>query len=378
MRLLVLYQAKTPSLDQPGYFDGFERMLADRQLTAHAAIGYLGGAGPSGWTTLWQETLRTAYEMNADAVFLQFFHAPMPDPTEWIQKIKKLPSRPLLFSSLGDAFGRWIRSVPRSFRVASALSDVSFLTGMGHTARQLAAGGATNLVLMPNGCCQVRFSSEPELSDHESEFDVVFVGNRTSSRNLFSHVHWTARKRAQLVTAFTRRYGSRFGLFGKAWQGNPSWQGPVPYTEQVEIYRRSAVVLGGMPGGFNDYYTSDRAFIACASGVPFVDYWVKGVDLLLEPGRDWWLARSIEEMLRLCDQLLEMPRNDRLALGGATRRRILDHHTQYHRCVEMVEIAEQLLQARREGRRAAPPQLKFLRNPGPGCAPPDSIVAWRG
>jgi hypothetical protein len=33
-------------------------------------------------------------------------------------------------------------------------------------------------------------------------------------------------------------------------------------------------------------------FIAVASGVPFVDYWVPGVERLLEPGRDWWLAHG--------------------------------------------------------------------------------------
>lgn len=378
MRLLVLYQARNPSLDQPGYYDGFERMRADGRLEAHASIAYVGRAEADGWAALGDQAVRAAYEMDADAVFLQFFHARMPDPTGWIQKIKSLPSRPLLFSSLGDGFGRWSRRVPQSFRVASALSDVSFLTGMGYTARELEAGGAKNLVLMPNGCCQVRFSREPDLSEHDPEFDVVFVGNRTSSRNPLSYERWTARKRSKLVKAFTRRYGKRFGLFGKAWQGNDSWQGPVPYAQQHECYRRSSVVLGGMPGAYSDYYTSDRVFIACASGVPFVDFWVKGVDQLLEPGRDWWLGHSVEDMLRLCDMLLATPGPDRLKYAGATRRRVLNHHTQYHRCVEMIEIAKLLHQARKEGKRALIPQLKFLRNSAQNGVRTEPIVAWAG
>ena len=71
--------------------------------------------------------------------------------------------------------------------------------------------------------------------------------------------------------------------------------GPVPYASQHRAYRSAAVALGGMPNGYHDYYTSDRVFIAVASGVPLVNHWVNGVDRILEPNRDWWLAHDQEE-----------------------------------------------------------------------------------
>jgi hypothetical protein len=376
MKLLVLYQARNPAQDHPGYYEGFERMVAEGQLRAHVPIGYLGVAEARGWDALWTEAHRAAREMQADAVFLQFFHAQMPNPENGILRIKNLPQRPLIFSSLGDPFGRWTHRIPQSFRVASRLSDISFLTGMGYIAQQLAGWGARNLVLMPHGCCQVRFCAPIREHSAESEFDVSFVGSRIRSMNPFGHFYWTARRRAELVAAFTKRFGKRFGLFGKGWEGNRAWQGTIPFASQLEAYRRSSVVLGGMPGAEYDYYTSDRPFIAAASGVPLVDYWVRGVDRLLEPGRDWWLAHDIKELLRLSDTLLEMPGSDRLLLAGETRKRILAHHTQYHRCLDMIQIVRNLMEARRQGRQAAEPELPFLRQSSLPGAPPAAIVGW--
>jgi spore maturation protein CgeB len=186
----------------------------------------------------------------------------------------------------------------------------------------------------------------------------------------------------EFVEAVTKRYGRRFGLFGNGWNGNPAWRGPIPYTEQHEAYSRSAVALGGMPYSYHDYYTSDRPFIAVASGVPLVDHWVPGVDRILENGRDWWLAQDQQGMFRLCDKLLEMQNSDRVSRGQEARQRVLAHHTQYHRCAEMIEIVKSLRDARLSGGGAPEPELSFLAKP---CGTvyeqrevPRAILAWRG
>jgi len=378
MKLLVLYQARNSALDQPGYYDGFERLVREGLLDAHAGIPVFGVAEESGWSGLWAEAERTARHMQADAIFLQFFHAAMPDPTEGIRRLKNLPNGPTLFTSMGDGFGRWFRGIPKSLFVASAFADVSFLTGMGDQARQLQGSGSNNLVLMPHGCCQVRFSSQQIPQSEHPEFDVCFVGNRLRPRNLVGHEYWGARKRGDLVQRFTRRYGRRFALFGNGWNGNSSWQGPVPYQDQQKAYRRSAVVLGGMPGVYHDYYTSDREFIAIASGVPFVDYWVRGVEQILKPGRDWWLARRPAEMFSWCDHFLDIASYDRIRLGEEAREQVLRKHTQYHRCKEMIEIARSIRIARLSGRRAAQPTLSFLSRSCATSPARDAIVRWEG
>jgi spore maturation protein CgeB len=133
-----------------------------------------------------------------------------------------------------------------------------------------------------------------------------------------------------------------------------------------------------MPNGYHDYYTSDRVFIAVASGVPFVDHWLPGVDQILKPDRDWWLAHNIKEMFTLCDTLLEMPNSDRVCWGQVARERILAHHTQYHRCAEMIEIVSTLREARLSGHNAAKPELRFLFDSRDAGTTPDSIVGWDG
>ncbi|MBZ5577661.1 MAG: glycosyltransferase [Acidobacteriia bacterium] len=377
MRLLVLYQARDAAKDHPGYFAGFERLVAEGVLSSHTAIPYYGVAEARGWDALWSEAYQAARQIEADAIFLQFFHGPIPDPAEGIQRLQRLPGKPLVFTSLGDPFGRWTKRVGPCFEAASSLAAVTFLTGMGYLARQLERRGSKNLVLMPHGCCQVRFGAQTEPVASHPDFDAVFVGSRLRSRNPSSHFFWVARHRAEFVAAFTKRYGRRFGLFGNGWSGNASWQGPVPFLEQEATYRRSAVVLGGMPNATHDYYLSDRPFIAAASGVPLVDRWVRGVDRILTHERDWWLAPDIDGMIRCCDRLLEMPQSDRLAVAAQTRERILASHTQYHRCREMVEIVSNLRQKRQRGERAQAPALSFL-SPGPAFAVPPAIVNWQG
>ena len=379
MRLLVLYQAHDAARDQPGYYDGFERLVAQGTLAAHGAIPYYGVAEERGWSALWDEAYAAARKMEADAVFLQFFHGRIADPREGITRLQGLPTKPTVFTSLGDAFGLWSRKVPRSYRIASELADVNFLTGMGYLARHLAHQGARNLVLMPNGCCQVRFSAMLDRTTYSPDFDVVFVGNRTSSRNPVSHFFWTARRRREFVARITRRYGHRFGLFGSGWTGNPSWQGPIHYDRQHSAHRRSAVVFGGIPGAYHDYYTSDRVPIAIASGIPFVDYSVAGVDLLFRPGKDWWPASDVPGMIRRCDDLLSLSQEERLRSGECARQNILAFHTQYHRCRAMVDVVRDLRAARSCGRRAVTPHLSFLRQDSdPSSVSPPAIVNWQG
>jgi hypothetical protein len=259
------------------------------------------------------------------------------------------------------------------------MSDVTFLTGMGYLARELARAGSRNLVLMPHGCCQVRFSAPLDTARYRPEFAAVFIGSRLPSRNPLSHFFWMGRKRDEFVAALTRRYGRRFGLFGRGWTGNPSWLGPVEYGDQHQTYRRGALALGGVPNAYYDYYMSDRPFIAAASGVPLVDLGLPGVARVLQPERDWWLARDLAAIAQLCDRLIALPDAKRLELGQEARRHVLAVHTQYHRCREMVQTVERIRVARLHGKRASRPELGFLssqtsfgRN-----APPD-IINWEG
>ena len=91
MKLLVLYQARDSIKGHPGYHDGFCRLVAEGALESHRAIPYYSVSEKQGWNDLWEEAYQAARELPADAVFLQFFHARMPNPSSGILRIKELP-----------------------------------------------------------------------------------------------------------------------------------------------------------------------------------------------------------------------------------------------------------------------------------------------
>ncbi len=77
---------------------------------------------------------------------------------------------------------------------------------------------------------------------------------------------------------------------------------------------------------------SVRLFEAAACGTPIIsDRWC-GIEDVLTPGREIFLADSADEVLAL---LRELPEDQRRAAGDAARRRVLSAHTADHRAREL-------------------------------------------
>ena len=266
-------------------------------------------------------------------------------------------------STLGDPFrngylGR--PSVPRSFLQAAQRSDLVMLTSMGVLADYVARYTRAPILLSPNGACQVRFAEISATAPPAApEFDVVFIGSRNASRNPLRPYHAFARRRERLVDALSRRFGSRFAVFGHGWEGRPSAQGPVPFDQQAEAARRGRVVVGGVPYSTARYYTSNRPFIQMTSGVPLVDSFVPGVETLFRPEEHWILADE-HHLVSAVERVLEMGDERRSAIGQAAAAYVLSRHTQAHRVASLVENARRLADARRSGGRPAPYLPYFL------------------
>lgn len=377
-RLLVLFQGETLE-GHPGYHAGFQRLQAEGALADYRALPYYGVARERGWPAVWDQAEQLVREAGATAVFLHFFHGPIPDPTGGIARLRACPSRPTIFTSMGDPFGTWLKPVPDSFRIASRWADVSFLTSMGRLAQELQRTGSKNLVLMPHGCCQVRFAEPLDPAAYRPDFDVAMIASRMHSRWLIGSASWYGMWRDLLVTKLTRRFGVRFGLFGKGWEGQPAWQGAIPFARQHQAIRRARVQVGGYPGSLNDYYTSDREFIGLDAGIPFVDFWVPGMECFFQQGTEWWLGKTLDQMVDQAAQLLEQPQAELLRFGAAVRQEIQSGHTQYHRCRQMLDIVVRYRDQKQAGRPAEPPALPFLRYPlaAQRRARP-AVVNWQG
>ncbi len=114
---------------------------------------------------------------------------------------------------------------------------------------------------------------------------------------------------------------------------HPRFYGRQRFT--LNVTRADMIRLGWSP--------SVRLFEAAACGTPIIsDHW-RGIETLLEPGREIFLASSPAEVLRL---LRGLPEAERRAVGKRARARILAEHTAAHRAAELERHVE-ALRARR-------------------------------
>lgn len=324
MRLLFFAQGKIVE-DQIGFDDAFKTMHAEGRITAYRAFPWRGYALEHGWDAFFREARVLVEDFQPDVIYFQFFHEhTCPNVTDFFETLRRTASRPVIAVSAGDAFSwaDWFgRRYPVGFLSAARAADVTFVTAMGKCADYLVQKGIKNIVLLPLGACQVRFKPKAiDIAQYKPDFDVVFVGgggNWYRSRP-WNFLFYYGLKRDAMVRLLRIRYGRKFGLFGNGWRGNASWQGSVPYAQQLDVCRNSQVVFGGCPGIYQDYYASDRPFIQGISGIPLVDWYVPRVGNILGDQDHWYLVNDAKSMLRQIDRLLNTDMTERLRQGAAT------------------------------------------------------------
>lgn len=360
LKLTVLLQGKTLT-DQIGYHTAFTSAVESGALDWYQPIPYRDATSAADWRSLFDTVIEQMRATGSDALFLQFFHGrSLPDPADFIARVRALPTTPIVATSCGDGFGPIGARPPISLVSAAALSDLTFSTSMGKLARRLGRAGARNITLMPHGACDVRFGQD-HLSEgpRANEFDVVFVGNRPGGRNPSRYLYWSGRQRLRYVSALTRRYGARFGIFGRGWSGHPGWQGPIPFNEQLNASQRGAVVFGGYPGSNCDYYTSNRAFIAALGNAPIVDYWGPRTETFLKPGEDWELVRSPKGATIAIDRLIE-DQAAAAAMAASASRNVRQRHMESHRVRLIIRYLHEFQAARRRGMRPSMLECDFF------------------
>jgi spore maturation protein CgeB len=129
------------------------------------------------------------------------------------------------------------------------------------------------------------------------------------------------------------------------WPANVRYTAHLPPAEHRAFYSRQRFTLNVTRADMirAGWSPSVRIFEAAACGTPIVsDRW-DGIETLLEPGKEIFLADSPAEVLRL---LRELPEEERRAVGERARQRILAEHTAAHRAVELEAYVRARLPAR--------------------------------
>jgi hypothetical protein len=347
----------------PDVVDGLARMVADGTLRGYDVKEIDPSDAVSRDDEYWDAIVRHVVLHGTEVVVLHHFHSPsLPDPRKHVRRLQDLPHRPVVAITNGDAFfnGFFRPSFPTNLLRAAEVADVVFSTSMGVTADHLVRQTGARVALLPNAVCQARFAPTREPQPLPREFRVAFIGSNNRPRNPLRSYHWYARRRERLVRRLSRRFGDGFALFGRGWDSIEQWRGPVPFADQLDACRRADLVVGGVPFSPARYYHSDRIYTQVASGVPFVDLAVDGVDRLLRDGEHWHLARSIDEVVDVCEELLSRPAEGRNGLAAAAAEYVFAHHTVEARCRSIVSTMIALRDAIRRGEAPGPPDLDFL------------------
>ena len=356
----ILWQGAGPD-DHPGEHAALVAQANEGRIRSLDVTPYrpdlAGDHRPVDWAALLDGFVERASDVGVDVVHFHYFHGrALPDLRRIARLLRQLKRPPIIVTSCGDPVGAPFNPVPQSLLAAASVSDLVVSSSMGSLAAQLLRAGAPRITLLPLAADEVRFAQV--LDPGRVEDDVVFVGSLHGGRNPARRHRWVARRRRLLVSALSERFGSRFALYGRGWEGCSSWRGPVRYSEQLEVTARAAVVVGGYPHSHEPYYLSDRPFISMRSTRPVVDIRVEGVDSLLEPAREWELAAGPSEVVERVARLLDQPERA-AAIGTSGAAAVQSRHLTKHRVDLLLEMCRELIDARDLGRRARCPALTF-------------------
>jgi hypothetical protein len=310
-----------------------------------------------------QQVIAHVAAHRTECVVLHHFHSPrLADPRAMIRLLRELPHRPVVVLTNGDAFydGATGPRLPLMMRQAAEEVDAIMSTSMGRLADQLHRPAGGRVAFLPWGLCQARFRMTPSARPRAAEFRVVFIGSNNRPRSPLRRYHWYARRRERLVRHLGRKFGTGFAIFGHGWDGVPGWQGPVPFADQQLACQRADLVVGGVPFSPARYYHSDRIFAQIASGVPFIDLAVDGIETILRDGEHWHLAHSIGEVVDRCDELLCRPAAERAELGAEAASFVRTRHSVEDRFRSLLRTMVGLRQSLTEAGPLSPPDLDFF------------------
>jgi hypothetical protein len=341
MRLLFVVQGHNEQ-DQIGYTSAARQLLAEGVLANLTFFSpFQDFAQRKSWEDTWKALIQAAKESEPTCIFFQFFNYHAEAIATLIKGLESLPSKPLIMTSYGDPFSSnlLIPHPPSSFMHIARAADLNFQTTMGRCSDYLSRNAIRHIVFCPHGFCQKRFSPSPSELDTKRSFDISFVGSRNISKNPLSTLFYTGRRRHALVSLLQKDFGTRFAVFGRGWESFPSWQGPVPYANQIAAIRKSELFFGGYPGSRDLLYQSDRPWIALISEVTFIDWDVSGLSWMLQNREDWYPVSTPSQMINQIKFLLSQDRKLLQEKAHLAALRAASRHSQYHRMRFMARTA---------------------------------------
>lgn len=179
---------------------------------------------------------------------------------QW-QKLRSIHPFKLVYHE-GDAYDRFRKRIPAEMKAAAATADVSFSTGASRQLEYMRSAGSRDARWTPQVYNAMDFGSAT-IPSHR-EYDVVMIANESSSKIPFKSIPGS-KDRTRLVESLTRRFGTRFAVYGRGWTG-PSAKGPLDFVEQEQAIQSAWISANWDHYPSEKRWFSDRLPISLAAG----------------------------------------------------------------------------------------------------------------
>jgi hypothetical protein len=224
-------------------------------------------------------------------------------PKQFFEDVRKaIPEVKFIYDER-DVHGLFAKPIPLATLQAAKQCDKVILVAEGWYAALYKKFGCKDVKYLSHVTDDVRFGRNYHKTPG-SEFDVVMIGNYINAR--FIKIPGT-RFRQELAQKLSKRYGKKFGLFGRGWDRIPSWQGPCKYSEQEAIIQGALCSIGADHFPAYTNYFSDRLPIALYAGRPHFTYNTPGVQQQFYNVPSLHIFSKIDAVEKSIDHLISNP-----------------------------------------------------------------------
>lgn len=303
--------------DQIGPRKAFSRLHQRGVLSAYTAYSYLIERERIGDHTRALQDLHAAIEsFQPDVIFFQHLNGSYPVDAAYLRGMKAVASRPKFVWHDPDPYGRHIKPIDATMKIAVAASDMAVVKGLGYFSDGLRRAGAKRILFAPESFDDERFG-KPWAAPSTRALDAVTIANLTCLKRVPFLFMPGGRQRQQLARRFHAAYGDRYAVFGsgRGWQNEPFCRGPLPFDAQEKALRSAWISVNWSQFDDIPYYFSDRLPISLVSGVPHVTNHQPGYEHLFPGARGIYFAHSPAEALDVADMLLSLPREQLIDIG---------------------------------------------------------------
>ena len=303
--------------DQIGPRKAFRLMREDGVFSAYTAYSYLVEREKAISHGQALERLLAAVEaFQPDVIYFQHLNGSYPVDSAYVRRLKSVASKPKFVWHDPDPYGKFIKPIDATMKVAVAESDMAVVKGLGYFAEGLRRAGASRILFAPESYDDERFSRlGPGATTRD--FDAVMIANL----NCLKRIPWLympgGRSRKTTARLLHGAYRDRFAVFGsgQGWRGEAYCRGPIPFDAQEAAIRSSWISVNWSQFDEIPFYFSDRLPISLAAGVPHVTNYQRGFEHVLPDARGVYFVHSPAEALDVTDYLLSLPRERLIEIG---------------------------------------------------------------